>query len=57
MANSGADWNEQAVKAAQGYMDSGIGFSRQSLIEQLTSSFGSQFTQEQAEYAASQVGL
>lgn len=57
VANSGADWNEQAVKAAKGYMDSGMGFSRQSLIDQLTSPYGNQFTQEQAQFAADQVGL
>jgi len=57
VANSGADWNQQAVKAAQGYMKSGIGFSRESLISQLTSDSGNQFTQEQAEFAAAQVGL
>ena len=33
------------------------GFSQASLIQQLTSSYGSGFTQAQAEYAASQVGL
>jgi len=57
VANSGADWNEQAVKAAKGYMKSGMGFSRQSLIDQLTSPYGNQFTLEQAQYAADQVGL
>jgi hypothetical protein len=57
VANSGADWNAQAVKAAKGYMDSGMGFSRQRLVDQLTSEYGNQFTQEQAEYAAGQVGL
>ncbi len=57
VANSGADWNEQAVKAAKGYMKSGMGFSRQSLIDQLTSPYGNQFTPEQAQYAADQVGL
>lgn len=57
VANSGADWNAEAVKAAKGYMDSGMGFSRQSLIAQLTSAAGNQFTQAQAAYAADQVGL
>ncbi len=33
------------------------GFSRKSLIQQLTSSSGDQFTQAQAEYAADKVGL
>lgn len=57
VTNSGADWNEQAVRAAKGYLGSGMGFSRQSLIDQLTSPYGNQFTQEQAQYAADQVGL
>lgn len=47
---------QQAVDAAKGYMQMG-GFSRASLIEQLTSSAGNGFTQAQAEYAASKVGL
>lgn len=51
------DWNAQAVIAAKGYMSDGQGFSHQSLVDQLTSSYGNQFTPEQAEYAASQVGL
>jgi Host cell surface-exposed lipoprotein len=57
VAQSGADWNAQAVASAKGYMSDGEGFSRASLIEQLTSSFGEQFTEAQAEYAAGQVGL
>jgi hypothetical protein len=47
---------QQAVDAAEGYMQMG-GFSQASLIQQLTSSAGNGFTQAQAEYAASQVGL
>ena len=54
--HSDADWNAQAVEAAQGYMKLG-GFSRDSLIAQLTSPSGSQFTEAQAEYAADKVGL
>lgn len=57
VSNSGADWNAEAVKAAKGYMTSGMGFSRQSLITQLTSPAGNQFTEMQAGYAADQVGL
>lgn len=57
VAASGADWNAQAVLAAKGYVSSGMGFSRASLIEQLSSSAGNQFTQPQAEYAATQAGL
>lgn len=51
------DWNAQAVIAAKGYMASGIGFSRSSLIDQMTSPYGSQFTPDQAAYAADKVGL
>lgn len=57
IANAGADWNAQAVDAAKGYVSSGMGFSRASLIQQLTSSYGNGFTEAQAEYAAGQVGL
>ena len=49
------DWNEQAVKAAQEYLEL-TSFSREGLIDQLTSEYGSQFTREQAEYAADKVG-
>jgi hypothetical protein len=55
--HSGADWNAQAVMAAKGYMALGTGFSRASLIDQLTSAYGSKFTYAQASYAADQVGL
>ena len=51
------DWNAQAAEAARGYMNLGTGFSRASLIQQLTSPYGNEFTEAQAEYAASQVGL
>lgn len=57
VARAGADWNAQAKAAAEGYMSSGMGFSRASLIAQLTSSAGNQFTQPQAEFAANAVGL
>jgi hypothetical protein len=57
VANSGADWNAQAVDAAKGYVSSGMGFSRQSLIDQLSSSAGNQFTPDQAAAAATAVGL
>jgi len=55
--NSGADWKAQAVISAQGYMSDGQGFSRAELIDQLTSSYGEQFTYAQATYAANKVGL
>lgn len=50
------EWNQQAVEAAKGYLQLG-GFSRASLIQQLTSSAGDGFTEAQAEYAVNQVGL
>ncbi|MFC4242985.1 Ltp family lipoprotein [Gryllotalpicola reticulitermitis] len=50
-------WLRRAVDAAKGYMASGMGFSRSSLIQQLTSAYGNKFAEAQAEYAADQVGL
>ncbi len=50
------DWNEQAVKAGKNYLDF-KGFSRQGLIDQLTSDYGDKFTVEQATYAADKLGL
>jgi hypothetical protein len=55
--HSGANWDAQAVISAKNYMSDGQGFSRASLIDQLTSAYGSQFTYAQAVYAAGQVGL
>lgn len=57
VAQAGADWNAQAVIAAKGYLSDGEGFSRNGLIQQLTSPYGSQFTRAQAEYAVAKVGL
>lgn len=54
--NNLVDWNEQAVKAAQSYLEN-QNFSRDGLIQQLSSEYGSQFTPEQAEYAVDQIGL
>ena len=54
--NVGADWNEQAAKAAQNYLDL-MPFSRDGLIEQLTSDYGDQYTLEQATYGVDQTGL
>lgn len=51
------DWDAEAVEAARNYLDLGMGFSRQSLIEQLTSEYGEQFTLEQATQAVDEVGL
>ena len=47
------NWDQQAVDAGQGYLSEGQGFSEQGLLQQLTSSAGSGFTQAQAEYAIS----
>jgi Host cell surface-exposed lipoprotein len=55
--HSGANWDEQAVDSAKGYMNDGEGFSREGLIDQMTSAYGDQFTEAQAEYAANAVGL
>jgi len=48
------DWDAQAVDAAKSYLSDGQGFSQASLLQQLTSSYGSGFTEAQAEYAVSQ---
>ena len=45
---------EEAVEAAQSYLDA-MSFSRQELKQQLTSEYGSGFTEEEAEYALDQV--
>lgn len=50
------DWNEQAARAAKEYLEFSS-FSRQGLLDQLTSKHGSQFTQAQAEYGVNQTGL
>ena len=42
---------QQAVDAAQGYLRLGSGFSQEGLIQQLTSSAGSGFTQADAQFA------
>jgi len=49
------NWAQQAVDAAKGYLGDGEGFSRSSLIQQLTSSYGDGFTEAQAEYAVNKV--
>lgn len=55
--HAGADWDDQAVDCAKGYIADGQGFSRQGLIDQMTSAYGNKFTEEQAEHAADAVGL
>ena len=52
-ANCGADWNEQAAKKAQSYLDT-MAFSHGALVDQLVYEG---FTQEQAEYGVSQTGI
>jgi len=49
------NWDQQAVDAANGYLSGGQGFSEQGLLQQLTSSAGSGFTEAQAEYAINSV--
>jgi hypothetical protein len=49
------EWDQQAVDAAKGYLSLGQGFSRSSLLQQLTSSYGNGFTQAQAQYAVDKV--
>jgi hypothetical protein len=49
------DWDGQAVDAAKSYLGDGEGFSRSSLLQQLTSSYGAGFTEAQAEYAVNKV--
>lgn len=51
------DWDAQAVMAAKGYIQLGTGFSRASLIDQLTSQYGNGFTYSQAVHGADAVGL
>jgi hypothetical protein len=50
------DWNAQAVKAAQSYLEF-KGFSCQGLIDQLSSPYGDQFTVDQASFGARQAGV
>ena len=51
--NCGADWNEQAAKAAKDYLDV-MSFSRQGLIDQLEYEG---YTHEQAVFGVNSVGL
>lgn len=52
VSKCGADWNEQAAKSAQNYLDI-MSFSRQELIDQL---IFEGFSQSQAEYGVSAAG-
>lgn len=51
------NWYQQAVKSARNYLNDGQGFSRDGLIQQLSSSYGEGFTYAQAVYAVNKVGL
>jgi hypothetical protein len=51
------DWDAQAAECAKNYVSDGQGFSRSSLIQQLTSTYGNGFTYSQAEYGATAAGL
>jgi hypothetical protein len=42
---------EQAVQSAKGYLEDGQGFSYASLLKQLTSKYGEQFSQADAKFA------
>lgn len=55
-AEGGVDWLAEAVEAAQNYQET-FAMSRQGLIDQLTSEYGSQFTVEQATHAVNTLGL
>ena len=50
------DWNAEAAEAAKDYLELSS-FSRQGLLDQLTSEFGSQFTPAQAKHGVNQTGL
>ena len=54
--NKEVNWKKQAVKAGKQYLDM-MGMSRQGLIDQLSSDYGSKFTVKQATYAADKLGL
>jgi hypothetical protein len=51
------NWDQQAAIAAQNYMTTVGGFSACSMVQQLDSPDGSDFTQAQADYGAQAVGL
>jgi len=53
--NDLVDWKAEAVEAAEAYLDT-MSFSRSSLYDQLTSEYGSGFTDKQAKHALKAVG-
>jgi hypothetical protein len=55
-AEGAVDWNAEAAEAAEGYLEF-TSFSRQGLLDQLTSEYGGQFTRAQAEYGVGTTGL
>lgn len=55
-AEGAVDWFAEAVEAANSYQEM-IPMSRQGLIDQLTSQYGSQFTLDQATHAVDTLGL
>ena len=48
------NWKEEAVEAAESYLEM-QSFSKQGLLEQLTSDYGEGFTEKQAKYAVDKV--
>ncbi len=54
--NNLVDWNEQAVLVGE-EMLSYREYERQDFIQDMTSEWGKQFTREQAEYAADELGI
>lgn len=55
-SNGEVDWKEQAAKAAQNYLDI-TAFSKNELIEQLSSEYGDKYTKEEAQYGAEAAGF
>ncbi len=53
--NNLVDWKEQAVRSAKLYLEYSS-YSKQGLIDMLSSEYGAQYTKEEAEYAAKEVG-
>lgn len=56
IARMDVDWDANAVKAAQSYLET-FHMSRAVLLDQLSDPYGSGFTQEQAEYAVEQLDV
>jgi hypothetical protein len=56
VASLSVNWNSEAAQSAKQYLQTQP-FSCQAMIDQLSSSAGSQFTQAQAQYGATQAGI